>query len=91
VELGNDREGSHATWPECPASIWYETADGVEAAELRVNVVVPDIAPDVAVITEEPNPEPTDVANPLLLIPATVVVSEPHVTLPLTSCVVPSE
>lgn len=69
------------------------TAMDTSVAEVAVSEVEPDILPDSAVIVVEP--AATEVANPLepaaLLMSATAVVEELHVTVVVTSCVVLSE
>ena len=57
-------------------------------AAVTVKVVLPAIAPDVAVIVVEPTA--SDVARPLLLIVATPVFDELQTTCPVKSCVVAS-
>ncbi len=75
-----------------------EEVRGVMAIEIKVagdtvNMVDPDILPDVAVIVAEP--AATGVASPFepaaLLMAATAVVDEPHVTFVVRFCVVPLE
>ena len=67
------------------------TAIETSAAAVTVNVVLPAIEPEVAVILAEP--VPTALANPgdvaTLLIVATVVVSELHCTVFVMFCMVP--
>ncbi len=67
------------------------TAIETSAAAVTVNVVLPAIEPEVAVILAEP--VPTALANPgdvaTLLIVATVVVSELHCTVFVMFCVLP--
>jgi len=66
-----------------------EIAMNISVADVTVSVVVPDFPPDAAVMVVEP--VPTDVASPLepaaLLIAATDVDDEVHVTVPVKSCV----
>lgn len=59
------------------------------AAEVTVRVVVPEIAPDVAVIIEVPPARPLD--NPDADTAATDAVAEFQVTVAVMSCDVPSE
>ena len=67
------------------------TAIETNAAAVTVNVVLPAIEPEVAVILAEP--VPTALANPCelaaLLIVATMVVSELHCTVFVMFCMVP--
>jgi len=69
------------------------TAMDTSVAEVAVSEVASDMLPEVAVIVVEP--AATEVANPLepaaLLMAATAVVEELHVTVVVTSCVVLSE
>jgi hypothetical protein len=59
------------------------------AAALTVNVAVPLMVPDLAVIVADPDAEA--VATPLALMLATFVSEDPHCTELVTSLVVPSE
>ncbi len=69
------------------------TAMDTKVAAVTVRVVEPDTLPDVAVIVVVP--AAIDVARPLeptaLLIVATPVLEEPHVTAVVRFCVEPSE
>ena len=68
------------------------TAIETSAAAVTVRVVLAVIEPEAAVIFAEP--VPTVVTNPCepvaLLIVATAIVSEPHTTVVVMSCVPPS-
>ncbi len=61
----------------------------VRSAKVTVRVVLPEMVPLAAVIREKP--APTEVANPLLVIVATAMWDELHVTWSLISKLVPSE
>jgi len=65
------------------------TAMDTSVAAVTVKLVFPDTLPLVALIVVDPIPAP--VATPALLIVATVVVSELHVTLPVIFAVLVSE
>lgn len=55
---------------------------------LTVNVVDPEMLPDVAVMSDVPAPIP--VARPPAVMVATLGVAEPHVTPPVMFCVLES-
>jgi hypothetical protein len=64
------------------------TAIDCNVAAITVSVVLPLTAPDVALMDEVP--VATVVANPVVLIVATLVVAEAHVAVPVRFCVLPS-
>ena len=64
-------------------------ASETSVAGVTVRVVEPDTLPEIAVIVVVP--APNEVANPALLVVATTVSDEFHVTVAVRSCVVLSE